>query len=360
MPRGASESFPEPPAPRTVTAPGPAPKPLYVRLPNWLGDLILAWRVVETAGAEGAIFAGRAAFEPLVRARFPASPYIAVSRRGRYTAAGALRALQPAAALLLTDSFSSALLAALARIPRRIGYAAEGRGFLLTARVPRAGRARSAPRFAEYRELGEAAGLRVPPGEPALRATPEEKALGAARLAAAGLGGAAILVLAPGAAYGPAKQWGAERFAAVGGHLARRRGVALAIVGAAGDVTAAAETAGLAAAAGARVANIAGATSLGELVGIVDAAAAVVSNDSGVMHLAAALGRPTVGVFGSTSPVWTASGASWVANLYAEYPCSPCFRRTCPIGYGCLRSIEAEEGSRAVEALLERAASVAG
>ncbi|MGE5179427.1 MAG: glycosyltransferase family 9 protein, partial [Bacteroidota bacterium] len=106
-------------------------------------------------------------------------------------------------------------------------------------------------------------------------------------------------------------------------------------------------------AAGARVANLAGATSLSELVGILDAAIAVISNDSGVMHLAAALGRPTVAVFGSTSPVWTASGAPWVASLYAEYPCSPCFRRTCPIGYGCLRSIEAEEGVAAAERLLE-------
>ncbi len=329
---------------------------IVVRLPNWLGDVILAWRVAEAAAADGAAFAGPAAFERLVRARFPASPYVPIFRARRYAAAGVLRALRPGAALLLTDSFSSALLAALARIPRRIGYAAEGRGFLLTTRVPRAARARSAARFAEYRELGEAAGLHVARGEPALRATREEKALGAARLAAAGLEGAAFLVLAPGAAYGPAKQWGAERFAATGAHLARRRGLALAVVGAAADLAAAGETARLAAAAGARVANLAGATSLGDLVGIVDAAAGVVSNDSGVMHLAAALGRPTVGVFGSTSPVWTASAAPWVTSLYAEYPCSPCFRRTCPIGYGCLRSIESEAGSRAMDALLDRAA----
>jgi heptosyltransferase-2 len=327
-------------------------RPLYVRVPNWLGDLVLAWPVVALAARRGAIFAGRPAFEPLFAARFPECRFLPAARTRRLALARELRHLAPGTALLLPDSFSSAMVAALARIPRRIGYEAEWRGFLLTDRVPRAGRARTAARAAEYRTLAEAAGLAVPAGEPSLTATPAERALGAARLDAAGIGDGPILVLAPGAAYGPAKQWGPERFAAVGAHRARTHGVRLAVVGAGADASAAGETARIAAAAGARVANLAGATSLPELVGILHASIAVVSNDSGVMHLAAALGRPTVGVFGSTSPVWTASAAPHVANLYAEYPCSPCFRRTCPIGYGCLRSIEAEQGVVALERLL--------
>jgi len=332
------------------------PRPLYVRLPNWLGDLILAWPVVLAASVERALFAGPAAFEPLFAERFPEASYFAVSRARRYALAPTLRARRPETALLLTESLSSAILAALAGIPRRIGYAAEGRGILLTTRVPRAGPSRSAPRSAEYRALGEAAGLGVSSDEPALSATLKERAAGAARLASAGLGDGTFAVLAPGAAYGPAKQWGPERFAAVGGHLARRYGVGLAIVGSEGDLDAAGETARFLAASGARVSNLAGTTTLTELVGILTGSEAVVSNDSGVMHLAAALGRPTVGVFGSTSPVWTASAAPGVASLYAEYPCSPCFRRTCPIGYGCLRSIEAETAARAVDRLLSRGA----
>jgi len=200
--------------------------------------------------------------------------------------------------------------------------------------------------------LAEAAGLSVGPGEPSLSATVAERAAGRSRLQAAGIADGPILVLAPGAAYGPAKQWGPERFAAVGARAARARDLRLVIVGAAADLEAAGETARIAAASGARVANLAGATTLSELAGVLAAASAVVANDSGVMHLAAALGRPTVGVFGSTSPVWTAQASPWVANLYAEYPCSPCFRRTCPIGYGCLRSIEAEQGVTALERLL--------
>jgi len=316
---------------------------------------VLAWPVVAAAAGQGALFAGRPAFEPLLAARFPRSPYLPAERTRRWALARALRRRAPTTALLLPDSFSAAAVAALARIPNRIGYDAEARGLLLTVRVPRAGRSRTSPRVAEYRALAEAAGLAVPPGEPSLAATPAERASGAARLDAAGAADGPVVVLAPGAAYGPAKQWGPERFAALGARLSRTRDARIVIVGSAADASAAGETARLAAAAGARVANLAGATSLPELVGVLDAALGVVSNDSGVMHLAAALGRPTVGVFGSTSPVWTASSAPWVSNLYAEYPCSPCFRRTCPIGYGCLRSIEAEQGVAALERLLTAA-----
>lgn len=326
--------------------------PLLVRLPNWLGDLVLSWPVLEAAAAEEAVFLGPEPFRALAAPRFPRVRYVAWSRARRYAPLPALRALRPRAALLLTDSFSSALLTALARVPHRVGYAAEGRGFLLTRRVRRAGPARSMPRVAEYRALAREAGLGVAEGEPSLRATPEEAARGAALLRASGLGAGAYAVLAPGAAYGPAKQWGAERFAAAGAHLARRHGVALAIVGAEADRSVAAEVAAAATAAGARAASLAGASDLTELAGVLAGARAVVSNDSGVMHLAAALGRPTVAVFGSTSPVWTSASSPWVASLYAAYPCSPCFRRACPIGYGCLRSIEPEAACAALDRLV--------
>jgi len=109
---------------------------------------------------------------------------------------------------------------------------------------------------------------------------------------------------------------------------------------------------GVAAGAGGDAVDLAGATDLPTLVGVLAGASLVLSNDSGVMHLAAALARPTVAVFGSTSPVWTSGSAPSVRNLYAAYPCSPCFRRTCPIGYGCLRAIRVDETAEAAEALL--------
>jgi heptosyltransferase-2 len=326
--------------------------PLLVRIPNWLGDLVLALPVLEAAAEGPVIFVGPEVFRDVLEPRFPNARYLATSRADRWAPLSEIRALNPGAALLLTESLSSAILAWLAGVPERIGYAAEGRGFLLTRRVPRVGAPRSTARAAEYLELAAAAGI-VPRSEiPALRAMPEELESARASLERAGLAGAPYLVLAPGASYGPAKQWEPKRFAQAAAAIARRTGRAVVVVGAAEDREAAVAAAREARSAGIRSIDLAGSTGLGELMGIVAGADGVISNDSGVMHLAAAFRRPTVAVFGSTSPVWTSASAPWVANLYAAYPCSPCYRRTCPIGYGCLRSIVPEEVSRALELLL--------
>ncbi|MEK7316090.1 MAG: hypothetical protein AAB011_07925, partial [Candidatus Eisenbacteria bacterium] len=101
--------------------PPPGAGPLLVRLPNWLGDLILAWPVLDAAAREPVLFVGPAAFEPLVLARHPRARYFAWSRSARYALAGILRRERPRTALLLTESFSSALLAFLAGVPERIG-----------------------------------------------------------------------------------------------------------------------------------------------------------------------------------------------------------------------------------------------
>jgi lipopolysaccharide heptosyltransferase II len=326
--------------------------PLLVRVPNWLGDLILALPVLDAAGRGAAVFLGPEPFRELLAPRFPRAEYVSVSRERRWAPLPAIRAARPRAALLLTESLSSAILVRLAGVPERIGYAAEARGALLTRRVPRAGAPRSLARAAEYRALAEAAGLAVTGTTPTLRALPEEAASAKLILASAGLDARPYAVLAPGAAYGPAKQWGAERFAATALHLARRRGLAPLLVGSSADAAVAADVARRVSAAGVSATDLSGRTTLGALTGLLAGARAVVSNDSGVMHLAAALERPTVAVFGSTSPVWTSVASPWVANLYAAYPCSPCYRRTCPIGYGCLRSIESGDAAGALDRLL--------
>ena len=328
------------------------PRPILVRLPNWLGDLIQALPVVSAAAgnpSRRAILVGPAGFGPLLTPRFPSAEFIPWSRARRFAAAGALRRARPGTALLLTDSLSSAILAAVALIPERIGYAAELRGALLTRRVPRSGPSRTGPRVEEYAALGRAAGLLVGAAVPRLTALPEELRTAGELLQGVGLAGASYAVLAPGASYGPAKRWNPERFAAVATHLATRFGLTSILVGTQEDVAAAAETERMA---GGFVRNLTRATNLSALTGLLGGARLVVSNDSGVMHLGAALGRPTVAVFGSTSPVWSAADAPWVRNLYAAYPCSPCFRRTCPIGYGCLRSIGPEQAIQAADDLL--------
>ena len=297
----------------------------------------------------GALFVGPAAFGAVLSPRFPSAAYIATTPGSRFALAGAIRQHRPESALLLTDSLSSAILAALALVPERIGYAAEFRDALLTRRVPRAAPARSAPRVEEYLALARAAGIAVADARPRIEALPGERLAAASLLAGAGLGGARFVVLAPGASFGPAKRWSPENFARVAVALHARDGTRSVLVGARGDAEPAAEVARIA---GACAVDLTGTTDLPCLIGLLDSTALVASNDSGVMHLAAALGKPTVAVFGSTSPVWSAAAAPWVRALYAAYPCSPCFRRTCPIGYGCLRSIDASRAIEAAEELL--------
>jgi heptosyltransferase-2 len=326
--------------------------PLLLRLPNWLGDLILALPVIEAAashsGARPLLLVGPAPFEGLLTPRMPGVRYLVSRRESRYALVGPIRREQARTALLLTESFSSALLVALAGVPRRVGFAAEGRSPLLTIRVPRPRPARSTPRASEYRQLALAAGIAVSDARPTLRALDSERRAALPVRAALPMSQSAYAVMAPGASYGPAKRWAPENFAATARHLWEARGLATVLVGTGGDREAA--TSVLAHAPG--VATAVGRTDLPALVGLLDGAAVVLSNDSGVMHLAAALRRPTVAIFGSTSPVWTAASAPWVSNLYAGYPCSPCFRRTCGIGYGCLRSITVQHATRELDSLL--------
>lgn len=325
--------------------------PLLVRIPNWLGDLVLAFPVLAAAAEDprDVIFVGPGAFAPLVAPRFPGARYVVWSRARRFAALGGLRRMRPGTALLLTDSLSSALLAALAGIPERIGYAAELRGALLTKRVPRPFPARQAARTEEYAALARAAGLPLRETSPRIEPLQAEREAVLPKLAARRLTAGRYAVMAPGASYGPAKRWEPERFAGVAASLQSRFGLRSALVGTREDAGPARRTEALA---GACAENLVGETDLGALVGVLAGAVLVLSNDSGVMHLAAALGRPTIGIFGSTSPVWTSSGSPWVRNLYAAYPCSPCFLRTCPIGYGCLRSIETGEAIQAAHELL--------
>ncbi len=336
--------------------------PLLLRLPNWLGDLVQALPVIRAAasapGARPLLLVGPAPFESLLLPRLPGARYFPWTRASRYALLAPLRRARAGTALLLTESFSSALLVALAGAPERIGFAAEGRSPLLTVRVARPRPSRSTPRAAEYRRLAWAAGLDVREEEPSLEALDPERTAAARVLERLGLAGASYAVIAPGASYGPAKRWAPERFADAARHVREAWGLGSVLVGAGTDREAAEAVAMNAPGAASAV----GRTDLPALTGLLAGAAVVLSNDSGVMHLAAALHRPTVAIFGSTSPVWTSAWAPWVTNLYAGYPCSPCFQRTCAIGYGCLRSVEAAHVTAALDGAIrgESAARRAG
>jgi heptosyltransferase-2 len=160
-----------------------------------------------------------------------------------------------------------------------------------------------------------------------------------------------LLGLIPGAEYGPAKRWPAESFAAVARAIAQRVSNCLWLAfGGPGDRQACDDIARLA---GGNVLNLAGKTSLRQLMALLKLCRLVLTNDTGPMHVAAALGTPVVVPFGSTSPGLTGPGLPGDPRhrlLKSVAPCSPCFRRTCPIDFRCMTGITPAHG---IESLLQ-------
>jgi heptosyltransferase-2 len=236
-------------------------------------------------------------------------------------------------AIVLPRSFKSALVPFFARIPRRTGYATEFRRWLLNDARP-LDRQRLDQTVKRFLALGLGRDAAIPePPRPALRM---DVANGAALQARLGIGAAPAVAFMPGAAYGPAKQWPLEHFAALAAALAGA-GREIWILGSAAEQPLG-ET--IRAAAPAQVFNLCGATTLPDTVDLLAAATAAVTNDSGLMHVAAAAGTRVIAIYGSSSPAFTPPLTDRRSILYLGLDCSPCFKRECPLGHlRCLREI---------------------
>ena len=239
-------------------------------------------------------------------------------------------------AFILPNSFKSALIPWFAGIPRRIGYAGEGRRALLTEtrRLDRTTSPRLVDRFVA---LAVPMG-RLIPTPPAPVLVPNAANAAAAMRALKLSTHRPIAIFCPGAEYGPAKRWPAEHFIA----LARRlleEGYAVWLLGSPNDQAAALPIA--AAIPGVR--DLTGRTDLGTAIDLLSLASVVVSNDSGLMHAAAAVGRPLVALFGSSSPDYTPPLSPLAQIAKIDIACSPCFQRECPLGhFKCMRELDVE------------------
>jgi heptosyltransferase-2 len=156
--------------------------------------------------------------------------------------------------------------------------------------------------------------------------------------------------LSPGAAYGPAKRWPPERFAALGRALQQEFGARLVLLGGKTERPVAEQVKEYLEA---PVVDLVGRTSLRQALGLLSRFQLLVTNDSGLMHAAAALSVPLVSLFGSTDPAATGPFSSQAAVIHHPQPCSPCFKRTCELGYPCLTAISMEEVLAAAHARLE-------
>lgn len=231
-------------------------------------------------------------------------------------------------AIVLPNSFKSALTPLLARIPRRVGFLGESRRFVLNV-VHRLDE-RALPLMAErYAQLAEPPGQ--PPRRPLLPVRLEvDEANLAITIARLGLDRLRpVVALCPGAEYGPAKRWPARHFAALARALAAR-GRNIWLIGSTGDRPLGDE---IAAAARGGAINLCGRTDLAMAIDLLSVAEAVVTNDSGLMHVAAALGRPLVALYGSSSAEHTPPLASSARLVSLRVECSPCYARECPLGH---------------------------
>jgi heptosyltransferase-2 len=284
--------------------------------PNWIGDALMAQPLL--ARLKGEIDVVAPEWVAPVMRRMPevrsviSTPFVhgPLQLRERWKLARRIKG-QYDQAYVLPNSWKSALIPFLAGIPRRTGYIGEFRyGLLNDAR-----KATGASMAAHYAALaGEG-----PASPPRLRVSTDEIEQARRKFGVA----ARYAVLCPGAEYGPAKRW--PYFA----ELSQKLRIALVVLGSEKD-----RQPGIAGQ------DLTGKTSLDEAIALLAGADWVVSNDSGLMHVAAALGRPQVALFGSSSPEHTPPHSAAARVLWLRIECSPCYQRECPLGhFRCMREM---------------------
>ncbi len=328
-------------------------KTILVRMPNWLGDAVMATPALENLLRHAADFRVVLAAPRLVAAMFRSNPAfhaVVVDRSksvrprlvGLYRAGRDVRrAVGPVdQAVALPNSLSSALFLRWTGARRRVGAASPWRNILLTDAIAVDGAVHQVQRY--NRVINGLLGTDCQSGPLTLYLDQRH------RFPRPTVG------INPGAAYGSAKRWAAERFGEVAADLARTHDVV--ILGAEKEKEIADQVEGvLRRNAVANYQNLAGRTTIEDLIAKIGGLALLVTNDSGPMHIAAALGVPCVVVFGPTDHVQT---GPWrhrrCVIVRHEVPCAPCMKRVCPLDYhACMQEVQSGQVLKAARQLLE-------
>ncbi len=330
---------------------------ILVRATNWVGDAVMSLPALQALrkrypAAEICVLARPWVADIYARERFADQviPYMGESGtrgwRAKWRIAQQLKEERFDAAILFQNAFEAALLAWLARIPRRIGYDRDGRGLLLTDAIPVSKPGEYPPHESHhYLAMLHRAGILEKVEEVVairLDGRDEARCAGRERFDAEGLGGAVIGV-SPGAAFGSAKQWLPDRFAASAHQLAAVLDAGVAVFGSAGERPLCDKVARALSGYGVPVRNMAGRTSLAEFIDLAAACRLFLTNDSGAMHIASAAGVPTVAVFGATDHIATGPTGPLARIVRQPVECAPCKLRECPIDHRCMQGVSSEK-----------------
>ena len=339
---------------------------ILVRGPNWLGDAVMcepALRSLKRLFPQAAV---TLLVKPSVAGLFERHPSVdrlmlyEDNRRhaglaGKWRLAGELRRGGFDLAVLFQNAFEAALLTAVAGIPRRYGYATDGRTLLLSEPVAKPDRNKAVHQVQYYWDMLRPLGLTGEPVSPELIVSPEEEKAVAERLKQAGITTEDVLIgVNPGSTYGGAKRWFPERFADTAERLCRRlnesgRRAAVVLLGAKGE-----EPLGHAIASHltAPTAVLSGSTTIRDLMAATKRCALLLTNDTGPMHIAAAFGVPVVAIFGPTD--WRTTSPFGVTHALVRHPveCAPCMLRECPIDHRCMAGVTVQDVYAAANKLL--------
>ena len=333
-----------------------APRRIIVALPTWIGDAVMATpslrAIRERFPKAHVAFLVEANARPVIDSSgwmdevlcWPPRERGRRRRRGMVRLAWQIRRGEFEWAVLLPNSFRSALLMRMAGVKRRIGYDRDGRGLLLTdrLRVEREnGKIAVVPMVEYYGRIAMALGCAPPGDRLELSTEPHSDRFVHTRLESLGIAGRRPLVVVnPGANYGSAKQWPAERFAAVGDRLLEHDGASVIITCGPGEE----ELARAVAKGMKRQAFVLDQPrgTLSQLKSLIKRCDLLLTNDTGPRHFAKAFARPVVTVFGPTIQKLTDTDYSLERKLQIEVDCGPCMLRECPLDHRCMTGVSVD------------------
>jgi heptosyltransferase-2 len=335
--------------------------------PNWIGDAVMAQPLLKKLASQN--FEIDVLATPWVAPIFLACPEVqnvinADFKHGglgislRRSIAKKLQEKKYDQAYVLPNSWKSALIPWLAKIPVRIGYQGEIRFGLLNRRLknpPKQNRPSMVSHYAALAELSNEAEINLALDNPKLSVKQEQLSLARQKINEILPGVSDIFILAPGAEYGPAKQWPLEHFGNLAKSLLENNPhTGIIILGGAKDDVAGQKIIAYINSTQPKMAtqvqNMCGKISLSESIALVSLAKGMASNDSGMMHVGAAFEVPQVAFFGSSDPKHTPPRSKFATPLWLGLDCSPCHKRQCPLGHlRCLKEITPESAYQALQ-----------